>query len=75
MSLEHRRRLVELRQRLLEHRLLLLRRQRIEDADLKLQRLEPDDLLARTLRAAEHVLLDASLAPESRAGVSPGRAT
>src|SRR6187549_3950191 len=52
---------VELAERLLEHRLLLLGRQRVEEADLKLERLEADDFLTFRARPTEHVLLDAAI--------------
>src|SRR5687768_16021084 len=43
---EHRGPLVELGQRLLEQRLLLLWRKRVEQTELELERLEADDFLA-----------------------------
>ena len=40
---------------------MLLGRKRVEEPDLKLERLEADDLRSRGSRSAEHVLLDAAL--------------
>jgi hypothetical protein len=48
---KHRDSVVELVERLLEHGLLLLGRQRVEQADLKLERLEADDRFAFSARS------------------------